>query len=181
MIIPDLVFSLLSPLQSYIKQKNQYLYDANSTKLQKKYYEDNRLMETTDYSGVFIYKDHQLDHILTDEGRLKWNDHDSIFHAEYFIKDHLGNVRSVISSDTNQYFVAQATDYYPFGMEITKNGSFDNQLKYNSKELQTEADLEWYDYGARFYDPVLGRFIGIDTYAGQIDQSAPINNDHPAI
>ncbi|HOX77392.1 MAG TPA: RHS repeat-associated core domain-containing protein, partial [Bacteroidales bacterium] len=50
------------------------------------------------------------------------------------------------------------TDYYPFGMEIPVYGNSDNQLKYNGKELQTEAGLEWYDYGARFYDPVLGRW-----------------------
>ncbi len=29
---------------------------------------------------------------------------------------------------------------------------------YNGKELQTDFDLDWYDYGARFYDPQLGRW-----------------------
>jgi RHS repeat-associated protein len=43
-------------------------------------------------------------------------------------------------------------------MEIPVTGTSDNQLKYNSKELQKEAGLEWYDYGARFYDPQLGRW-----------------------
>ncbi len=71
--------------------------------------------------------------------------------------DHLGNIRSVITTDTGQHWLAQGTDYYPFGMEIPVYGNSDNQLKYNGKELQTEAGLEWYDYGARFYDPVLGR------------------------
>jgi RHS repeat-associated protein len=41
-------------------------------------------------------------------------------------------------------------------IEVTRNS--DNQIKYNAKELQTDADLQWYDYGARFYDPVLGRW-----------------------
>ncbi|MCK9400688.1 MAG: RHS repeat-associated core domain-containing protein [Bacteroidales bacterium] len=150
-----------------------YLYDANGTKLQKTYYEDNRLMETTDYSGMFVYKDQHIDFILTSEGRLKWDDHDEIFYAEYFIKDHLGNVRSVVSSDPEIPSTINGTDYYPFGMEIPVYGDNDNQIKYNSKELQTEADLDWYDYGARFYDPVLARWHSVDPMAEKSRRWSP--------
>ncbi|MBW6537599.1 MAG: hypothetical protein K0B11_21500 [Mariniphaga sp.] len=142
-----------------------YLYDAAGTKLRKYYYEDSRLMTTTDYSGPFVYTGHRPDYILTAEGRLKWDDHDSLFHPEYFIKDHLGNVRVVLTTNPNQHHLSQITDYYPFGMEIPVSGNSDNQLKYNGKELQMEAKLEWYDYGARFYDPVIGRFHVQDAYA----------------
>ena len=142
-----------------------FLYDANGAKLRKCYYEDNHLMETTDYYGNFVYTDDHLDYILTSEGRLKWNDQDHAFNAEYFIRDHLGNIRSVITTDTNQHWLAQGTDYYPFGMEIPVYGNSDNQLKYNGKELQTEAGLKWYDYGARFYDPVIGRWHSVDPMA----------------
>jgi RHS repeat-associated protein len=72
--------------------------------------------------------------------------------------DHLGNVRSVVTSAPVQAYALQGTDYYPFGLEIPVYGGSDNQTKYNSKELQTEADLDWYDYGARHYDPQLGRW-----------------------
>ncbi len=37
--------------------------------------------------------------------------------------------------------------------------------KYNGKELQSDHGLEWYDYGARFYDPQLARWFGVDPLA----------------
>lgn len=40
-----------------------------------------------------------------------------------------------------------------------------NQFKYNGKELNEEFDLDWYSYGAREYDPQLGRFFNIDRYS----------------
>jgi RHS repeat-associated protein len=130
-------------------------------------------METTDYSGMFVYKDGHIDYIQTPEGRLKWDDQDGIFYAEYYIKDHLGNVRSVVTSGPVQDYAVQGTDYYPFGLEIPVYGTSDNQTKYNSKELQTEADLDWYDYGARFYDPVLARWHSVDPLAEKSRRWSP--------
>ena len=150
-----------------------YLYDAAGTKLRKYYYEDSRLMTTTDYSGPFVYTGHHPDYILTSEGRLKWDDHESLFHPEYFIKDHLGNVRVVLTTNPNQHYLSQVTDYYPFGMEIPVSGNYDNQLKYNGKELQMEAKLEWYDYGARFYDAAIGRFHTLDPLAEKYSFQSP--------
>ena len=52
--------------------------------------------------------------------------------------------------------------FQTYGKQIVQN---QNLYKYNGKELQTDFDLDWYDYGARFYDVQLGRFTGIDPIA----------------
>jgi RHS repeat-associated protein len=152
----------------------KYLYDANGVKLQKLYYDERGLLiTTTDYSGEFVYTNESTDYILTSEGRMKRNESGTYFYPEYFLTDHLGNVRVVVSGETSQPVVKQVTDYYPFGMEIEVTRNSDNQLKYNAKELQTDADLDWYDYGARFYDPLIGRFHVPDAFAEKYSDLSP--------
>ncbi|MGC3945454.1 MAG: RHS repeat-associated core domain-containing protein [Chryseolinea sp.] len=55
--------------------------------------------------------------------------------------------------------------YYPFGLtfnEYSRENSLYNKYQYNNKERQRELGLEWLDYGARFYDPLIGRWSVID-------------------
>jgi RHS repeat-associated protein len=118
---------------------------------------------------MFVYKDGHIDHVITSEGRMKRNQ-DGSYYPEYFLKDHLGNVRMIHSPSSG---LSQATDYYPFGLEIPVYGVNDNQIKYNSKELQTDAKLNWYDYGARFYDPVIGRLHVVDPMAEKCFSFSP--------
>ena len=99
---------------------------------------------------------------------------------EYSIKDHLGNTRLTFTDKNNNGRVDVSTTpanevlseshYYPFGLAM--NGPWmddaaarDNQYKYNGKELNTDFGLGWYDYGARWYDAALGRFMAQDRYA----------------
>jgi RHS repeat-associated protein len=76
--------------------------------------------------------------------------------------------------------IIQVADYYPFGSEIKEN-SYENILEtsnhylYNGKELQTDLDLNWYDYGARFYDPSIGRWHVVDPLAEKYMQESPYN------
>ncbi|MEM9297511.1 MAG: RHS repeat-associated core domain-containing protein [Bacteroidota bacterium] len=59
--------------------------------------------------------------------------------------------------------VIQTDDYYPFGgvfSSYTRTASTAQNFKYNGKELQPET--QWYDYGARMYDPWIARWNHID-------------------
>ncbi len=54
------------------------------------------------------------------------------------------------------------------------------KYKYNGKELQTDLDINLYDYGARNYDPAIGRWFNIDYYSEKYYPVSPyiyaINN-----
>jgi RHS repeat-associated protein len=56
--------------------------------------------------------------------------------------------------------------YYPFGMRIEGLSQTvddpDPRYKYNGKELDEEKGLNWLAYGARYYDPEIGRWHVVD-------------------
>ncbi len=96
----------------------------------------------------------------------------------------MGNVRIVFTSSFNDaqeqpdlVTIVQENHYYPFGMQINgdfiKKQSVKNDYLYNGKELNTEIGLNWSDYGARFYDPVVGRFVSVDPFAVLYPSIAP--------
>lgn len=63
--------------------------------------------------------------------------------------------------------------YYPFGGLHAKREDRQNKYLYNGKELQADLDLGWYDYGARMYDPALGKFHTQDRFAGKYYDLSP--------
>jgi RHS repeat-associated protein len=77
--------------------------------------------------------------------------------------DHLGNIHVTIDEQGD---VVTADNYYLFGLQMpgrSYNVAFSgNQYKYNSKELDDENGLDWYSYGARYYDPQVARWFVID-------------------
>jgi RHS repeat-associated protein len=76
--------------------------------------------------------------------------------------------------------VMEMNDYYPFGMVnngLSNPGTTSplNYYKYNGKELQNELNLAWLDYGARFYDPQIGRWHSVDPMAEKMRRWTPYN------
>ena len=79
------------------------------------------------------------------------------------VTDHQGNVRVVAGPDGG---TEEVSHYYPYGALMGESRSAANQpYKYNGKELDRIFGLDWYDYGARMYDPVLGRWTTMDPMA----------------
>lgn len=163
-----------------------WVYAADGTKLQQAYVGDSSA--THDYVGAFFYKkkasgSRELLHIAHQEGRaLKLNEN---FRYEFNIKDHLENVRVSFADkdndgqiEINSEEVLQGDHYYPFGMRIgglSYQVGIENRYRYNGKEFHQELNWGMYDYGARMYDPTLGRFTGIDPLAEDFSWVSPFN------
>jgi RHS repeat-associated protein len=131
-----------------------YTYTATGQKLRMQEGPAPGVSGTTsvrDYVGPFQYVNGVLTEISTDEGR--WTPGGGY---EYFIKDHLGNVRVAFGSSG----ITQYSDYDPWGLALPalSGGASTNRLKYNGKEAITEVGASVYDYGARLYDAQIGRW-----------------------
>jgi RHS repeat-associated protein len=139
-----------------------YIYYANGQKLLKTAPNGTE----TYYAGNFVYEDDELQYILHSEGKIDMSGGTPVY--QFNLKDHLGNVRAMTDLNGN---LEQVSSYYPFGMlaEDASLSGANNKYRYNGKELQDDAigngQLDWYDYGARFYDPALGRFHTQDRFS----------------
>ena len=131
----------------------EYLYDAEGRKLRTVHRADGKTT-TTDYAGNLIYENGKPVRLITGYGYVSLPD--GMYH--YYLQDHQGNNRVV--ADRNGK-VEEVNHYYPFGGMFANNGNV-QPYKYNGKELDTRKGLNWYDYGARHYDPAVGRFITSD-------------------
>lgn len=154
-----------------------YTYDARGKKLRRI---TNGV--TTDYVDGIQYTSGIIDFIQTEEGLARRNTATEYLY-QYNLSDHLGNSRYTFNGNGSKM---QSDDYYPFGKTFNSfaSGSRNNYL-YNGKEL--EEGLEQYDFGARFYDPVIGRWSVADPLAEKVYSdnpyaftgNNPVNNTDP--
>ena len=141
-----------------------YTYGADGTKL-KTVHKTGSTTTTTDYCGNVVYENDVQKLLLTDEGYVTLSD--GKYH--YYLKDHQGNNRVVINQSGT---VEETNHYYPFGGVFASSGNV-QPYKYNGKEYDSKKGLNWYDYGARHYDAVLGRFTTNDRFAEKYYSMSP--------
>ena len=141
-----------------------YTYGADGTKL-RTVHKIGSTTTTTDYCGNVIYENGVQKLLLTEEGYVTLSD--SKYH--YYLKDHQGNNRVVISQSGT---VEETNHYYPFGGAFASTSNV-QPYKYNGKELDSKKGLNWYDYGARHYDAALGRFTTNDRFAEKYYSMSP--------
>ena len=138
---------------------------------------DGALVHTwTDYCAGKVYENDTLRMSLFEGGYVSYDakaDGSSPSPSyHYYIKDHLGDNRVVLGENGD---VEQVNHYYPFGglMGESENLASQQRYKYNGKELDRTHGLDWYDYGARMYDPTLARWMVPDLLAEKYYSVSP--------
>jgi len=137
----------------------QYTYDGNGTRVRKvnlatgfvtRYY--GEVYEERGATGVI--------HLFASTTRIASVRTDGTI--QYYHGNHLGSA-SVITDSTGT--VKETIEYLPFGSYRDRqdlDGSFPN-VNYTFTDQEDDDETGFYNYRARLYDPLLGRFISADS------------------
>ena len=137
-------------------EKISYIYSAKGEKLALKV--GSSLIY---YRDMMVYNGNNLSNILHSEGLIRKSNNGYIY--TYALRDYLGSTRVLLEAGTSGLTTIQTTEYYPFGLAFETNELDKNKYLFIGKEYQDAQIggklLALYDFGARFYDPVVGRWF----------------------
>ncbi len=109
-------YNLLNlPTVIHVKDKGTitYTYDASGNKLQKVVAESGKTPKTTLYLSGAVYEDDLLQFAGHEEGRIRYIPAEGAaaahFNYDYFIRDHLGNIRIVLTDEVQTIYYPAAT------------------------------------------------------------------------
>ncbi|WP_425637961.1 RHS repeat-associated core domain-containing protein [Algoriphagus yeomjeoni] len=145
--------------------------------------------------SYLMYALYDQDSVLYEQGKVlvsnaAANNHELLYKTLTVEKN--GFIETFVVNETseNVYFdnlrvqsttpiVVQENHYYPFGMTIAgldySYNNHSNKFLYNGKELIEDNGLQYYDYGARMYDPAIGRWGVVDPMADSYQAFSPYN------
>lgn len=120
------------PTTIYVDAKGsiEYVYDNTGNKLKKIIHENSKPDKTTLYIAGAVYQNDTLQFVDHEEGRIRYEkkyflngDSTWQFFYDYFINDHLGNVRMVLTEqqDTSKYMATMESAY-----RVKENQLFSN-------------------------------------------------------
>jgi RHS repeat-associated protein len=89
---------------------------------------------------------------------------------EYYIKNSLGSTILLLDPNAN---IKERYSYSPFGSIDYQNGTSDNTKQFTGKEIDEESGLSY--FGARYYNPEIGRWISRDPVSGGIAKPQSLN------
>ena len=153
-----------------LQKRMEAVYGGDGEKLAVRFFDNDTVSSAIYYNGAFTYVSQgsnpaarTLRDMSTPEGVVTKSGGN--YYYKYFLRDYLGNVRDVLScSKSGGYQEEQFTNYDPLGQAISKIGG-DNPYLYNGKELYTDFSDAYegvYDFGARYYNPLYGRWFAQD-------------------
>jgi len=159
-----------------------YTYLANGVKLRTAS-SDGSQTRVTDYVDGYVYENQVLQYHPMAEGRVRVNA-DLSRTYEYFLTDHLGNVRVSFEAVNGVAQVVQENHYYPYGLQM-EGYIVNTPVPTQANRQLFNAGSEWQDdfggaYGVystfyREYDPALGRMNAVDPLVDRFGGVSPYN------
>ena len=103
---------------------------------------------------------------------VTWSGNTPTYTKQYYIKDHLGSIRS--SKDAAGNYVS-ARNYYPYGETIQEyqSGAKNKKYRFTRKERDDETNQDY--FGARYFDSELGRWNALDPLKEKYAGWSPFN------
>ena len=146
-------------IPSASKETTTMVYDGDGGRVKKVTTSQGHKV-TSIYIGSLYEEDSEGNakcHIFLGSNRAFTIDHRlSTIDCYYYHSDHLGSSNIISDSQGNQ---AQLLEYTPFGLTKRAEGEYNTNYRFTGKLFDNTG---LYYYGARYYDPELGRFITAD-------------------
>jgi len=149
----DIENRLLSVNNSVSGDIAEFIYDYRGKRVKK----INPVSGNTIYPNAYyeIHNGITTKHVFVGDRRTVSLQSDGS--AYWYHTDHLGST-SIVTDESGE--VVQEVGYFPYGEARKEKSEVTNYL-FTGQEIDRETGL--YYYGARYYDPEIGRFISADT------------------
>ncbi|ODN43253.1 RHS repeat domain-containing protein [Piscirickettsia litoralis] len=144
-----------------ITQGDQTILEVHNSKSQLLYRWNLKTNQVTDYIYLNNKKVAEVTHAAGQKATAS--------NATYLYNDILGSPLQEVNA-SGQVSWNPSQSYRPFGTEVYQTNEKEEHISYTGKLHDDSTGLSY--YGARYYDPVIGRFLSIDPAA--IDVNRPI-------
>lgn len=149
----------------------KYNYDGSGSLIKTEY----STGEYWEFSDKFVFKNGQPYQMAIPEGRAIFDGGNWIYEFDY--KDHLGNTRVSFKADGNRLVQTAKSDFDPFlvPLKTGQENSFQNRWEVQGKEKEMTFNLNRINFGARNYNPTIGRWDRNDNKAEKYLGLSPYN------
>ncbi len=147
----------------------KHTYDGSGALIETKYSNGDHY----EYVMGLVFKNGNPHQMAAPEGRaIKEN---GVWKNEFDYKDHLGNTRASFKADGDRLVQTAKTDTDPWGVPLGTGqpNHVENRFEYQGKESEKAFGLNRINFGARTYNPTIGRWDGTDLLADKYYSYSP--------